>query len=204
MPPDWVSLARSLPRGRELAKENPGGPWTLPGAQKKTYPYIHSPMVEEKTLALAGGDYERGRALFFGDKLKCSTCHRIREEGGLIGPDLSNLVSHDAASVLRDIKEPNASINPDYVAYNISLRNGELLAGLVRAQDEDALRLVGVDGKETILRRAEVRELRPSTVSLMPSGLLDALNESQIRDLLTFVLSAPSTRTRAEIQTLLS
>jgi cytochrome c553 len=44
----------------------------------------------------------RTRAVF-GELLKCATCHRIRGEGATVGPDLSNLVSRDAASVLRDL-----------------------------------------------------------------------------------------------------
>jgi putative heme-binding domain-containing protein len=199
-PTDWLSLVRTLPNGREIANVEKSGQWSVPGSKPPNYPYIHPAVSEsDKNIALVGGDYERGRALFFGDKLKCSTCHRIRDEGKTIGPDLSNLPSKDAASVLKDIKEPNASINPDYVAYNVALQNGESLTGFVRAQDEQTLRLVAADGKETVLHRAEVKALTPSSTSLMPTGLLDALNESQIKDLLTFLLNAPPTRTRDEL-----
>ncbi len=147
---------------------------------------------------LAGGDYERGRDLFFGEKLKCSTCHRIRAEGALTGPDLSNLVHKDAASVLRDIKEPSASIHPDYVAYNVARKDGEDVTGFVRAQGADALRIVAADGREQRIPRGELKELRPSSVSLMPTGLLDGLNDLQVRDLLTFLLHEPPSRTRAD------
>src|SRR5262249_5956753 len=37
----------------------------------------------------------QGRRIFFGDKAACFTCHRIRGEGHLVGPDLSNLVHRD-------------------------------------------------------------------------------------------------------------
>src|SRR6185436_1593995 len=130
------------------------------------------PSFALETMDLAGGDYERGRDLFFGERLKCSTCHRLRGQGEIVGPDLSNLAHRDAASVLRDIKEPNAMINPDYVAYNVRLRNGGDLTGFLRTQSRDSLRVVGADGMEQFVRRDDVSELRPSTVSLMPSGLL--------------------------------
>ena len=48
-----------------------------------------------------------------------------------IGPDLTNLPHRDVASVLRDIREPNATINPDYVSYNVTLKNGERLTGFL-------------------------------------------------------------------------
>jgi putative heme-binding domain-containing protein len=155
-------------------------------------------------LAFDPGDYERGRELFFSDQLKCATCHRIRGQGGAIGPDLGNLVSRDAASVLRDIKEPSAAINPDFVAYQLTRRDASELTGFIRTQDADTLHLVAADGKETAVRVAEVKELRPSSLSLMPAGLLDKLKEGQVRDLLTFLLNAPPKRTRAEVKEILA
>ena len=80
--------------------------------------------MPEVEAQIAGGDYERGRELFFGERLKCSTCHRIRGEGAIVGPDLSNLAHRDAATVLRDIQDPSVAINPDYVAYNVATRDG--------------------------------------------------------------------------------
>lgn len=207
---DGHDLELSYSYGHEAIKRPfaPGqlvGPW-FHGERGR--PKISSAEVgalaEDKSLQLAGGDYESGRGLFFGDKLKCASCHRIRGEGQAIGPDLSNLVSRDAPSVLRDLKEPSASIHPDYVAYTVTLRNGGELTGFVRLQDERTLRIVGADGKENIVARGDVGELRISSVSLMPTGLLDGLSETQAADLLTFLLHEPPKRTRAEVQEILS
>src|SRR6185369_14272858 len=129
---------------------------------------------------------------------------RIRGEGATTGPDLSNLVSRDATSVLRDIREPSASINPDYVAYNVTVAAGADLKGFVRAQDEHSLRIIGADGKETIFQRSNVLDLRPSLVSLMPAGLIDGLNQGQVRDLLTFLVNAPPERSLAEVKRVIS
>jgi putative heme-binding domain-containing protein len=112
---------------------------------------------------------------------------------------LGNLVSRDAASVLRDIKEPNVSINPDYVAYNVALNDGSELTGLLRAQDNAAIQLIGADGRETRFLPTDVKELRVSSVSLMPTGLLDALKAEQVGDLVTFLLNEPPKRSPAEV-----
>ena len=145
------------------------------------------------------GDWQRGRELFFGAQ-KCFTCHRVRGEGATVGPDLSNLVSRDAASVLRDIKEPSASINPDYVAYNVTLNDDRELTGFLRTQNQNSLQLIGADGKETSLQQTEIKEMRASAVSLMPTGLLDNLKEESVRDLLMFLLNEPPKRTREEVE----
>jgi putative heme-binding domain-containing protein len=200
---DQSEFVRDLPRGRQISAALKSKTLAFAEGGKKKYPYLH-PGEQEQTVQYAGGDFERGKSLFFGDKLKCSTCHRIRGEGAETSPELSNLVSREAASVLRDIKEPSASINPDYVAYNVSLTNDDVMTGFVRAQDENWLRLVGVDGKETKFRRSEVRKLQPSAVSLMPAGLLDALKQGEIEDLLTFLLNAPPDRKAADLKLALS
>jgi putative heme-binding domain-containing protein len=139
---------------------------------------------------VAGGNWKRGRDLFFGESLKCSTCHSVRNEGGHIGPDLSNLVSRDAASVLRDIIDPNASINPDYVSFNAQTKDGETYTGFIREQHPKEIVLAMADGSERRFVRNSIRELRPSSTSLMPSGLLESVTPQERRDLLTFLTLA--------------
>lgn len=90
-------------------------------------------------------------------------------------------------------------INPDYVAYTVSLRGGGEVAGYVRTQDDGDLRIIGPDGKEQAVARAAVADLRPSPVSMMPPGLIEGLTETQVRDLLTFLVHAPPVRTAAEV-----
>jgi putative heme-binding domain-containing protein len=165
-------------------------PWAPP-----PHPVPHMP---ENEIQITGGDYERGRELFFGEKLKCSTCHRLRGEGATVGPDLSNLVHRDPAAILRDIQEPNAAINPDYVAYNVATRNDEHFTGFVRAQSAQTLQIIAVDGKEYLIGQKEIMSLKPSGVSLMPTGLLEGLPENDIRSLLTFLTTAPPTREGSE------
>jgi putative heme-binding domain-containing protein len=155
------------------------------------------------STGFVNGDFENGRGLFFGEKLKCSTCHTIRGKGGKIGPDLSNLAQRDPASVLRDIKEPNASLNPDFVSYNVELKDGETLSGFLRAQSATTLRLEDAAGKERLISRKEVESQQVSAVSLMPSGLLDTASEGEIRDLLTFLTNVKPARDPADVERIL-
>ncbi|HVV00333.1 MAG TPA: ThuA domain-containing protein, partial [Verrucomicrobiae bacterium] len=201
---DWISFARTLPKGREIAKAMSEKLLLFKDPPMAHYPYIHPGEPAGGSGLASDGDFERGRALFFGEQLKCYTCHRIRGEGGTVGPDLSNLVAKDPASVLRDIKEPSASINPDYVAYHVSLKDGSDMTGFVRSQNEHLLGIVGTDGKTKLVPRNQVEQLVPSSVSLMPEGLLTALKRAQVRDLLTFLLNAPPERTPRDIASAIS
>ena len=165
---------------------------------------------------LAGGDPRRGEAVFFSEQARCSACHKVRGKGGDIGPDLSNLVHRDAASVHRDVAEPDATIHPDYVPFTVALKDGRVLSGLVRSEEEATLRVTGNDAGTVVVRRDEVEELRPSAASIMPTGLALGLGEAKVRDLLAFLLTpppeagaknpqedGPPARTRAEVEAVL-
>jgi putative heme-binding domain-containing protein len=163
---------------------------------------------------LVGGDWLRGRRLFFSAEARCSQCHTVRGEGGKIGPDLSNLAQRDVGSVLRDIREPSFAINPDFISYNVALSDGRTLHGTVRTEGPNLL-IGDTQGKVTSVVRTDVEEMKPDLVSAMPTGLTDALGPARVRDLLTFLLTpgfdpapvrrdgAPPEWTTAEVEAVL-
>ena len=146
---------------------------------------------------LKGGDWSRGRTLFFGEAARCSACHKVGGRGGEIGPDLSNLVHRDYASVFRDIHTPSAAINPDYIAHAVAMTDGRVLQGTLRT---DGARLIigTTEGRQTIVDRAEVETTVASSASIMPQGLDTALGPERLRDLLTFLLTDPLGPARLE------
>ena len=119
-----------------------------------------------------------------------SKCHRVRGEGGSIGPDLSNLVDRDYDSVLRDLTHPSAAINPDYVTYSIALTDGRVLSGSVRTEGK-SLRVGNAQGEEAVIPRADVEAMKPQGISIMPEGLPAILGPERMKNLLTFLLTPP-------------
>jgi putative heme-binding domain-containing protein len=199
------------PRPRALPLRRILLPWAKPAEA--------APRAEtERTIPeLAGGNWLNGQRVFFGEQAICSKCHFIRGQGAHVGPDLSNLVYRDYASVLKDIVEPSAAINPDHVAYTIELKDGsESLSGVPAGGDDSKLLLADASGRITPVARSNIRSMQPSTKSLMPEGLLQGLSEQQRKDLLTFLLlpeplqpapleiaGAPPPRKHAEVETAL-
>ncbi len=172
-------------RPRPLALRRFLLPWAVAAGTSET--------IERREIAaLKGGDWRRGRDLFHGELARCSSCHKVRGRGESIGPDLSNLIHRDYASVYRDIHAPSAAINPDYVAHSIALRDGRVLQGTIRSEGD---RLVVSDstGRQLVIDRSEVETTAASTVSIMPEGLDTALGPEKLRDLLTFLLTEPLT-----------
>ncbi len=136
--------------------------------------------VRREIPELKGGDWARGRALYYGEAARCSACHKVRGRGGDIGPDLSNLIHRDYASIYRDIHRPGAAINPDYVAYSVALADGRILQGTLRT-DGDRLIVGDTAGKQTAVNRSEIEATSPSTTSIMPEGLDTALGPERLR-----------------------
>jgi putative heme-binding domain-containing protein len=55
--------------------------------------------------------------------------------------------------------------------------------------------LRGLDGQDVSIPRAEVRDLKPSPISVMPEGLLAGLNDQELRDFFAYLrISQPITR----------
>ena len=141
---------------------------------------------------LAGGDPMRGEVVFKGDQAKCANCHMVRGQGGVVGPDLSDLFKSDPASVYRDIAEPSATIHPEYVSYTVALKDGRVAVGVVRAEGADAIKVSDTEAKTTVVPRAQIEELRPSATSIMPVGLVGAIGEAGMRDLVAFLTTPPA------------
>jgi putative heme-binding domain-containing protein len=158
----------------------------LPWAALKGDP---TPVVRE-VPELKGGNWERGRRVFFSDQAACYKCHRFGSAGGAIGPDLSNLPQRDYHSVLRDITEPSYAIHPDYITHVLTLKDGAVLTGSVRTEG-DKLHVGDAQGKVTTVRREDVESIRTSPVSVMPEGVAKQLGPDRMRDLLTFLLTDP-------------
>ena len=141
---------------------------------------------------LKGGDWLRGRAIFFGNNAGCYKCHAVNNQGGDLGPDLSNLIHRDYDSVYRDITQPSATLNPDYIASTIRLKDGRVLQGIVHNIDKDHFLLRGdATFDKTPIAMKDVAKIAPSPLSLMPTGILEGLGAEKSRDLLTFLLTQP-------------
>ena len=177
----WVTTEDSRPRPLPLRRILL--PWARP-AEADAIDFSKRNVPE-----IAGGDWERGRKVFLGEQAACFKCHQIRGSGGKIGPDLSNLIYRDYASVLKDILTPSAAINPNHLAYTIELKDGETLTGVVLDQTARELTLGQANGASLTVPRQKIARLSASSISLMPEGLWQGLNAADQRDLMTFLLT---------------
>ncbi|MFN7796939.1 MAG: ThuA domain-containing protein [Planctomycetota bacterium] len=165
-----------------------------------------------KVPELEGGNWGSGRRLFMSDLVGCSKCHTEPGSGldPKLGPDLSNMPSRDYASNLRDILQPSHAINPEFIGHQVRLLDGTVLTGVLREQGGKLI-LGDAQGRLQEVLRSDIEQMVPSKLSIMPTGLLDKLDKTQIRDLMTYLMkpppsmplsgpiAAPSLRTAAQV-----
>jgi putative membrane-bound dehydrogenase-like protein len=138
-------------------------------------------------LGQGRGDVHRGAALF---KQHCAACHTLFGDGGKVGPDLTTADRTNRELLASHIVDPHRVIRPEFSAFVAVTKDGRTLTGLVVEETPNSITLADDKGRTT-LRRDDIEELKASDKSLMAEGLLDQLNDQQIRDLFAY-LEAPS------------
>ncbi|MES2505281.1 MAG: family 16 glycoside hydrolase [Verrucomicrobiota bacterium] len=119
----------------------------------------------------------------------CLACHQIGSTGGQIGPNLSGAGAMGLEAVLRNILTPNAAMEPGYRIFRLEMVNGDLLDAFYVSEDAQAyvVRQPGLTDRR--VPKKDVRTTRHIRRSLMPEGLLDALNDQQAADLLAYLMT---------------
>ncbi len=147
--------------------------------------------LEELLPALKGGDVNRGHALFTSQKAACFACHALGYLGGKLGPDLTRIGQvRTEMDLLESIVYPSASFVRSYEPFTVVVKGGEDVTGIVRKDSPDEVVLATGPETEARVSRADVVEMRPGKVSLMPDGMEQALTKQELADLLAFLKAA--------------
>jgi putative heme-binding domain-containing protein len=158
-------------------------------------PFVKKWTLDELTAmvdrGIKGRDFDRGRTLFAA--ANCFACHRFAGEGGSNGPDLTGLAGRfSAKDLLESVVDPSKVVSDQYAAVIIRTVDGQTVTGRIVNLHGDILHIntdmLNPSGQVNVNRR-EIEAMQPSKTSLMPAGLLDTLNESEVQDLLAFLLS---------------
>jgi putative heme-binding domain-containing protein len=136
----------------------------------------------------ASGDTARGREIYRRPELTCTACHAINNEGGKIGPSLDAIGSAQPVDfIIGAVLAPQKEIKESFEAVQVTTKAGEVIVG----------HRAGSSGRELVLRdpaSGQFTRLKRETVaaeknlgSLMPAGLVDALDPDELRDLICYL-----------------
>ncbi|WP_167546667.1 PQQ-dependent sugar dehydrogenase [Stieleria maiorica] len=147
--------------------------------------------IDEAALLAIEGSAERGKQLFEQAKeINCRLCHRIGSVGQNVGPDLSGIgTQRTPVELLASLLRPSEQIDPKYRSRKVLTSDGEVVVGIVTAENEDQLTIADATGKTRTMATDDIELMEPSSKSVMPDQLLAGMTPQQAADLLAFLAS---------------
>ena len=147
--------------------------------------------IDPATILSLLGDASRGRRLYHeAASLQCRNCHMIGDAGREVGPPLTAIGGKlDRAKLLESMLEPSKTIDPKYQSWVVETVDGRVLTGLVVSKTDQSVVLRDAENKTVELPTAEIEQMEPQKVSLMPEHLLRDLTAAEAADLLAYLES---------------
>jgi putative heme-binding domain-containing protein len=175
-----ASKLRPAYRPKELPKPTgPGKEWTT------------ADLVALEPKLKSGRNFKNGEKAFAA--ARCVVCHRFGSDGGATGPDLTQAAGRFSLKDLSEaIVEPNRVISDQYKASVIETKGGKSVTGRVVSEGNGKLTVVTdpEDSSKVVeVAVADIDTRKASATSLMPAKLIDPLNETEVLDLLAYLLS---------------
>lgn len=131
------------------------------------------------------GNVDRGRELYH--KQQCALCHN---GGSRQGPRLEGVTNRfTKRDLFRSIAMPNEQVSDRYRAVIVETTDGLIFKGTVIYESVDGITLMEGSGKTTRINSTEIENRVDSDKSLMPEGLLEAVDAEGYADLFAYLNS---------------
>ncbi|HKB39913.1 MAG TPA: HEAT repeat domain-containing protein, partial [Gemmataceae bacterium] len=158
----------------------------LGGALSKDRAHVIDSYREALSLR---GDAARGRAVYLKN---CAICHRLGNDGNVVGPDLAALSDRSPQALLIAILDPNRAVEDRYVNYLAVTSDGRTFNGILAGETAASITLRNQEGKEQVLLRRDLDQLTNTGLSLMPEGMEKDLSKQDLADLMNYLANLES------------
>ena len=145
---------------------------------------------EEPIKIEAKGNVEKGKMLFFdlNGKAKCAKCHKVNQDGGEIGPDLSFVgTSRTKEFLVESILEPNKVLTSGFATVSVLSKEGKFFNGVQKNIKKDSFDLIDEAGKVSSIKQDRINKFKFADKSLMPDNFKTVLSEQEIADILFYL-----------------
>lgn len=135
-------------------------------------------------IAKLKADASRGQAVF---QKACIACHKVRDLGVEVGPDLGTVISKPDEQLIEAIFDPNRAVEVRNAATQITKKDGSLVAGLLVTETPGNVTLRMPGGVEQVVLRSGIKEMKTLSTSLMLTGLEAVVNPQECADLIAWL-----------------
>ena len=136
-------------------------------------------------------NFRNGKRMFAA--AMCSSCHVMGDEGNNIGPNLTQVATKFSdRDLLETILSPSAAISDQYAATVFTLTDSSKVIGRIISENEQEVSINQNPydpDQQQVIAKANIKSREISPVSIMPPGLINRLNETELRDLLAYLMS---------------
>jgi putative heme-binding domain-containing protein len=131
------------------------------------------------------GDADKGKLQF---TARCAVCHSLFGEGGKIGPELTGYDRSNADFWLDNLFTPSLEIREGFGAYIVKTKGGQILTGLIDAQDGNGIVIKDMANNKTAVKQADIEKMEASPISLMPEGLTTGMSDADLKDFFAYLM----------------
>ncbi|MBM98977.1 MAG: dehydrogenase [Planctomycetaceae bacterium] len=157
----------------------------IPGA---TTDFMRAEIDRLNRIVKTGSGVPRnGKSLFME---RCGKCHQLFEDGGSIGPNLTEHDRRDLQQMLVNVVNPSLTLREGYESHVVMTDDGRTMSGLMIDQDNQVVIIKDHQGNTQLIPREGIEEIAKIPRSLMPEDTLQDLDDQQIRDLFAYLRSA--------------
>lgn len=142
-------------------------------------------------VALAQGDSNRGKNLFYKSAAACFACHDPAPGTTRLGPNLKTMTTKlDHAELVDSILRPSKRIEKEFAQVNVITDQGKQFTGIRVSETDDELVIRNLAQPEPmVFKKSDLEEVLESRTSLMPANLTRMLkNRGEFNDLMKYVL----------------
>lgn len=135
------------------------------------------------------GNPSKGKTVYEA-KGSCANCHIVAGQGGVAGPELTDIGARRSAAYLRTaLLDPSADVPEGFLVVTLTTKDGKRIRGVRLNEDPFSIQLRDSGNRFQSFRKAELQDIKKELgVSTMP-GYKDAFTAEEFEDLIAYLAS---------------
>lgn len=140
----------------------------------------------QAAAAAGGGDPGHGKEVY---EDNCVDCHKLKGEGGDVGPDLAAIGKKGLNFITDAILRPAKEITAGFETYVLIAKDGRKTVGLKTRDEGNEIDITKANGDVVTIDKDKIKELTiDKNLSVMPEDLSEALTVKDFQDVLSFMM----------------